>query len=500
MRETLLTHLEHWRVRAPVDDAVRQDDVVWSIARLLDESARVADALQRLGVVPGDRVAWWGASTIEFATLLLATWRLDATYVGIHSRYTAREVVAVLARVEPRVVIHADDPTPWSEGPPAIDPSWTHRLRAFRSLAGGTAAAPLSPPTGTHPALIVFTTGSTGSPKAAVLSHVAVAAASESQAAATTCGSRSTLNTLPANHIGGLVNITTSTWWAGECVEFVPVFSPAAIIEALRRTHGVRLAAVPTVFRRCLDDPGFATAAHGTLVHALSGGAPLPRAVYDALTTLGVKMQGMYGQTEMTGSICFTALDDDAAASCDTIGRPHPSVTVRLGPLDGSDGGEGDAGELQVRGEQVFDGYYNDPAATRAAFTDDGWLRSGDIALRRPNGALQLTGRLKDIISTRGYKVMPREIEDVLLEHPDIASTAVVGAPDAAHGEIVVAFVTPQAGATVTIGDLAPWCRERLAHYKIPRRFIVLDTLPLLGVGKIDRRRLTDELTRGFHG
>jgi acyl-CoA synthetase (AMP-forming)/AMP-acid ligase II len=486
MPSSMLAHLEAWAAASPHDVAAEQDDVSWSISTLLAESRRLAYGLHQRGVGAGDRVAWWGGSSLDFAALLLAVWRLDATYVGIHPRYTEREVLGVLDRVRPRVVVHES-----AVSVVTTLASTFHDATAFcrmdALLATDVLVGTLTP---TAPALIVFTTGSTGSPKAAVISHRAVAAASSSQAMATDRGATCTINALPANHIGGLVNITTATWWARASVVFVPVFSPEAVVAVLRRQSAVRLGAVPMLFRRCLDEPSFADAARGVFLHALSGGAPLPRAVYESLTALGVQVQGMYGQTEMAGSACFTSASDDAATTCETIGRPHGAIEVRIDQ----------ASELQVRGAQLFDGYLDDAEATASAMTADGWLRSGDLAVRRPDGTLQLTGRLKDVINTRGYKVMPREVEDVLLDHPRVASAAVMGLANDVVGESIVAFLTVRDAGTLKLDEIREWCQSRLVHYKVPQQVIVLSAMPLLGVGKIDRRRLADELSRGVHG
>ena len=334
----------------------------------------------------------------------------------------------------------------------------------------------------------MFTTGSTGRPKVAVLSHTGIAAASASQAVHMRSTARRTINALPANHIGGLVNITTATWWAHETVDFVPVFSPEAIAARLRGSAAVRLAAVPTLFRRCLDTAAFTTAARGTLVHALSGGAPLPRAVHDALHALGMQVQGMYGQSETSGSVCFTDAHDDAATTCDTVGRAVTGIELRLGPLDGAPGSL-DAGELQVRGAQCFAGYLDDPGATHAVFTVDGWLRTGDLACRRADGTIRLTGRLKEIINTGGHKVMPAEVEQVLLTHPQVAAAVIVGTPDGTFGEAVAAAVVWHADAPGSLQELAAWSRTTLANYKVPKRWMQLDTVPLLGVGKVGPAR-----------
>jgi acyl-CoA synthetase (AMP-forming)/AMP-acid ligase II len=346
MRPSLLARMDAWAVRSPNDVAATQGDVEWSIAELRDRSRALASALHSAGVMPGDNVAWWGSSSLDFATVLLATWRLDATYVGIHPRYTPREVLGVMERVNPRVVLHEVGAAAWRDSAVLTEAVEQGRVRRIESMSAASDAVVRHTPSSVHPAVIVFTTGSTGAPKAALISHRAIAAASEHQTLATDVGVTCTINALPANHIGGLVNITTSAWWAHTCVAFVPAFSPAAVVDVLNRREGIRLGAVPMLFRRCLDDPSFAAAATGSLRHALSGGAALPRSVYDALTALGIRVQGMYGQTEMSGSVCFTSHDDDAATTCETIGRPHSGIEARLAAADGgpTDGDEGAAG------------------------------------------------------------------------------------------------------------------------------------------------------------
>jgi acyl-CoA synthetase (AMP-forming)/AMP-acid ligase II len=474
----MLARLQDWSARAPADIAACEGDAAWTITTLLASAARTARWLRDSGVIAGDRVVWHGHSSLDFASVLLATWMLDATYVGINPRYTAREIEDVLARTSPRLVLTA---------------AW---LRDRASRPDSTHAA--WQPRGDQPAALVFTTGSTGRPKIAILTHSGIAAASASQAAQMRSEARRTINALPANHIGGLVNITTATWWAHETVDFVPVFSPEAIAARLHASDRVRLAAVPTLFRRCLDADGFADAARGRLVHALSGGAPLPRTVHDDLRALGARVQGMYGQSEVSGSVCFTAAGDDGATTCETVGRATPGVELRCGPLDGTPGAL-PAGELQVRGTQVFSGYLDDADATRAAFTADGWLRTGDLARFRDDGAVTLTGRLKEIINTGGHKVMPAEVEQVLQAHPAVAAVAVVGTADPMFGEAVAAAVVWRAGHAHSVEALAQWSRDMLANYKVPKRWLTLDTLPLLGVGKVDRRRVAALFSDATH-
>jgi acyl-CoA synthetase (AMP-forming)/AMP-acid ligase II len=478
----VLDQLIAWRGRAPDALAAQEGSVCWSITRLLHEATRAAQAMAADGVTCGDRVAWCGHSSLDFAAVLLGTWMLDATYVGINPRYTHREADEVIERTGPRLVVTPEHCSAWRDRTELRDDAVT-----------------LPPPQANRPALLVFTSGTTGRPRIAVISHRAIAAASATQAAHTSHGATRTINALPANHIGGVVNITTATWWGWQAVHFVPVFSPAVVIDALRGATDVRLAGVPTLFRRCLDDPAFADAARGRVVHALSGGAPLPRSVHDELTALGVHVQGMYGQSEMSGAACFTAPDDDAETTCVTVGRPPVGVELRLGALDGSSGALRE-GEIQLRGPQLFDGYLDDPDATAQAFTSDGWLRSGDLGEQRADGSIRITGRLKEIINTGGHKVMPGEVEAVLHAHPVIRSAAVVATTDPVFGEAVAAAVVLRDEATIASADLDGWCRARLANYKVPKRWIQLAELPLLGLGKVDRKAVARAFAEGAGG
>ena len=478
----VLDRLMAWRGRAPDALAAQEGSVCWSTTRLLHEATRIAHAMAADGVTRGDRVAWCGHSTLDFASVLLGTWLLDATYVGINPRYTNREADEVIERTGPRLVVTPERCDAWRTVIPAHD-----------------SGMPLPPTRAETPALLVFTSGTTGRPRIAVISHRAIAAASATQAAHTLRGATRTINALPANHIGGVVNITTATWWACQAVHFVPGFSTAGVIDALRHARDVRLAGVPTLFRRCLEDPAFADAARGRLVHALSGGAPLPRSVHADLTALGVHVQGMYGQSEMSGSACYTAQNDDAETTCVTVGRPPVGVELRLGALDGSRG-EQREGEIQIRGPQVFDGYLDDPVATAQAFTPDGWLRSGDLGEQRADGSIRITGRLKEIINTGGHKVMPGEVEAVLHANPAVRHAAVVATVDPVFGEAVAAAVVMRDDASIASADLEGWCRARLVNYKVPKRWMQVADLPLLGLGKVDRKAVAQAFLEATGG
>ncbi len=478
---------------------------MWTVRELISQAEHVSHRLQAHGVGPGAIVAWWGPPSLDFAAVLLGAWHAGATYVGIHPRYTAREVRAVLQHAAPTVVVYADTLTPTPDAialdeqghPPVLvsmralreagDRSSAHEGRAAQGSVLTTAPASVAP------ALLVFTTGSTGTPKAAVLSHEGIAEAARAQVNAMTCRVAHVISALPVNHVGGLINITLAAWWGEESVVFVPVFSVASLTAAVATLASVRLPAVPTLLQRCLDDavdaPAFAAVARGRVRHVLSGGAPLPISVVDGFSALGATVQGMYGLTEVSGSVCFTEAGDSRELMSLTIGRAHATVQLRVAPA-----GDEVGGELQVRGRQAFAGYLGDAHATAEAFTDDGWLRTGDLARLRADGRVEITGRLKDVVNVRGYKIMPREIETVLLAHPDVQAAAVVGVPAARTGEALVAFVVgvPHTGVSDAGGStlVDAWCRAHLAPHKVPQHVVVVEALPLVGVGKVDRPAL----------
>jgi acyl-CoA synthetase (AMP-forming)/AMP-acid ligase II len=408
--------------------------------------------------------------------------------MGLNPRYTPLELKDLIARAGPKLVIY-DPADATSVLPDALRPGAAPPL-AFEAAGEAASGEEPSDLAAGDAALLVYTTGSTGRPKGALLSHVGLATVSEAQASRVHPPRARVLNVLPTNHIGSIVNVTTSTIWNGGEVVCAPRFSPAAVAAAISRRRVQMWTGVPAMFQLCLDDPVFAGADLSSLELVLSGGARMPERTFEALSARGLKVRGMYGQTEMTGSLCYTDEDAPGRIVTDTIGKPERRFDVRLCPPDGAlcDHAEG---EIQVRGDLVMLGYRDDPASTASAFTGDGWLRSGDLAVRTAEGDFRLVGRLKEMINTGGYKVLPREIEEALTAHPGVAQAAVVSRPDPVFGEAIVAFVTSVDGKDDLVADLLHWCAERLAHYKRPKRIRRLDAFPLIGVGKVDRRALT---------
>ena len=285
---------------------------------------------------------------------------------------------------------------------------------------------------------------------------------------------------------------------AGASIAIVERFDPAASLARVRDAGVTVIAGVPAVFSAWLDLPEARAphAAFATVRMAVSGAAALPVEVAAAMhERFGVDVREGYGLTEASPIVATAALGGPARPG--SIGPPLPGVDVRLIDHDGTDVLAGDPGEVWVRGPNVFAGYWNDPEATARVLDADGWLHTGDLAIADDDGWLRLVDRAKDLIIVSGFNVYPAEVEDALVEHPDVAEAAVVGVADPRSGEAVVAYVVPCEGATPTWTELTAHLRRRLARYKLPTRIEFVNELPHNFAGKVPRRALRALAGRG---
>jgi len=300
------------------------------------------------------------------------------------------------------------------------------------------------------------------------------------------------LNCLPPFHIFGLLANVIAPVALGASVYCVPRFQPQAVARALKE-HGISIfMAIPSMYRALLRLKAEGDGCMQSVFLAVSGGEPLPDAVFDEVRDrFGIELLQGYGLTE-TSPVC--TLETPWARKRGTIGKPVRNVDVRIVDPDGRDVTVGEDGEIWIKGPNVMKGYFRRPEDTRAAITPDGWFRTGDGAQFDNEGFLTITGRLKDLIIIGGENVQPREIEDVLESHPAVAEAAVVGMPDASRGEVAIAFVIPAAGATVDEMELRTLARDRLAGYKVPKQIRVVDDLPRSPIGKVLKRKLREML------
>jgi long-chain acyl-CoA synthetase len=351
------------------------------------------------------------------------------------------------------------------------------------------------------PAVLLFTSGTAGAPKPAILTHGSLRANLDQVQRHPGLALRADdvgLGLLPFFHVFGL-NVTVGLpLAAGASIAMVERFDPAASLARVRDAAVTVIAGVPAVFSAWLDLPEARAphAAFATVRMAVSGAAALPVEVAAAMhERFGVDVREGYGLTEASPIVATAALGGPARPG--SIGPPLPGVDVRLIDHDGTDVLAGDPGEVWVRGPNVFAGYWNDPEATARVLDADGWLHTGDLAIADDDGWLRLVDRAKDLIIVSGFNVYPAEVEDALVEHPDVAEAVVVGVADPRSGEAVVAYVVACEGATPTWTELTAHLRRRLARYKLPTRIEFVNELPHNFAGKVPRRALRALAGRG---
>ena len=469
----------------------------WSYAELAADVDTCACRLAALGVSPGDRVAFFGLPEPNYLISFLAAMRVGATWLGLNPKYTADELAYVLQDSQPALCLLVTD---FGVETAALEDalSRTDRIPSYAigsdlgDFAPFSAVAPRSLPdvAPDAPAALVYTSGSTGAPKGALLTHRGLVAAGQLYVSKYPArGLTTVLCNLPINHVGCLCDTTATALCAGGTLVFEEHFLPHRIgplIDAHAITH---VGQVPTMWRYILDEDSFAGAELTSLEWTIWSGAPMPVPLAEKLAAYGKRLSNCYGMTETTGCVTFTDPSAPLADHCQTIGAPAEPENFRLRDISsGVDIREpGTPGEIQVRGNYVFAGYLGADDKTATAF-DDGWYCTGDLGEWTEGGVVRLVGRIKEMFKSGGYNVYPREIEAVLEAFPGIEAAAVIPSADEVFHEVGHAYLI--GSPDISAADLDGWCRTRLANYKIPKAFHVAAELPLLPIGKIDKTAL----------
>lgn len=502
----LIDYLDHYARVDPAREAVADlGGARYSYAALAERVHSLAAGLRSAGVRPGDRVATLAPPHSEAWIAFLASVAIGAVWVGLNPRYTIDELRYLVGHARPALILARSaigdrDFLPDLQQLQAEFPSacGIYLLDGARIPFPGSdmlfrfGAHPNGPATDpAEPCLLVYTSGTTGKPKGALLRQSGLIACSRVQAHHYGMVDGRTLNPLPINHVGSICDTATTILVQGGAQIFVDDFDPARLLPAFESERITVWGGVPTMFQILMAHPAFDPARLAHVRRVLWSGAPMPRAVAERLAGLGLPMHNFYGMTETTGSICFTAPDADLDELLDTVGHAEASYDVRIADSErGTICDEGEIGEIQTRSPGVLHSYLDAPDATRAAFTEDGWFRTGDLALRDAKGRVHLRGRSKEMYKSGGYNVYPLEIEAVLESHPQVATAVVVSRPDPVFYEVGHAFVVPAPGPVITAGALMSHARKHLANYKVPKSFTVTDQLPMLPVGKVDRTAL----------
>jgi fatty-acyl-CoA synthase len=485
--------------RSAVLDAERRLDY----AALHDRTCRLAAVLAARRIAPGDRVGLLLRNRSAYLEAVFACARLGAIAVPINARFTAPEVRQVLADCTPRLLLHETDLSEVAAraGAGLADAPDLLRCpdayeRALAAAAPRTRVEPVAPD---HPMILLYTSGTTGTPKGALLPHRKTLFNSlNAQLFFELRASDRVLVVLPLFHSFGLLILSLPTLYAGGTVILAPRFSAGEAWRSVAAERITFMGAVPTQLQALLAaDP----ARHDTssLRFLFGAGAAVPVEQILAFERAGIVLKQGFGQTETSILCCLDARD--AVRKAGSVGRPvfHADVrVVRMADLEGPpeawcDTAPGETGEIVVRGPITMLGYWQRPEATAETLRGE-WLRTGDLATRDAEGFISLVGRARDMYISGGENVYPAEVERVLLEHPDVAEVAVVGMPDPTWGETGCAFVVPARPGFREDSVLA-WAAERLARFKLPRRFVCVESLPRTDTGKVQKHRLAERLS-----
>jgi malonyl-CoA/methylmalonyl-CoA synthetase len=468
------------RARATALDWACQE---YTFADLDARANRMARVLTARGLSAGSRLAIYLLNRLEYIDLFLACTRLGAVVVPINVLYRERELTHILADSSPTAVVAVETSVP---GATPDLPVWS--VDALAAEAAAQSSAALHPTTiaDDAPAALIYTSGTTGAAKGAVITHANLTANARTLVDAwrITASDRFLL-ALPLFHVHGLGN-GVHCWLLSGCrTRLLERFEHQSAAATMSDFAPTLFFGVPTMYVRLLEvEAATASAIGATLRLCVSGSAPLPMQVLEEFEArFGQRILERYGMTETLMTI-DNPYDGERRAG--TVGLPLAGVSIRIVGESGAPVPDGETGELLVRSPTMFAGYWNRPEATAAAFSD-GWFRTGDIAERSVDGYVTLKGRRSDLIISGGFNVYPREIEELLAEHPAVAEAAVAGRPDPRRGEVPVAFVVCKPGAAADAEGLISYCRERLASFKVPKAVVFLERLPRTALGKVQK-------------
>jgi fatty-acyl-CoA synthase len=474
----LATPIERNAAFAPGKVAIRFEGASITQGEFARQIGRAAHLLHtRHGVQRGDRVAVLAANHPTYLALLYACARLGAILLPLNWRLAAPELRYILDHAEPRIAF--------------VEPAFAEVLH---EAAPNLPATPIDIPDGEadtegpgtleDPLLLVYTSGTTGRPKGALLRQEALfhnAVMSHHMHGMT--AEDHVLSVLPFFHVGGLNIQTTPALQIGATVTIHTRFAPDAVLEAIATDRPSLALLVPATIRALLATSGWTTADLSSLRAISTGSEPVHQAIIDAIAARGVPLLQVYGATESCPVAIYTRLGGDLSRGTST-GLPGLLCEARIADDSGREQPHGTAGEVLLRGRNLFQGYWRDQAATQDCM-QGGWYRTGDIGTRDADGYFHVHDRRKNLIISGGENIYPAEVERVLLEHPAIAEAAVLGAPDPKWQEVPVAFLVLRAGIVLEEEAVRAHVSARLARFKVPRRVVFTESLPRTALGKV---------------
>jgi acyl-CoA synthetase (AMP-forming)/AMP-acid ligase II len=484
----------------------------WSYGQFAAAVDDFASGLLATGIRKGDRIAIAAPNSAQWLITWFATARIGAVLVTLNVAYRDHEFdymlnqssavmlvccsedggfdfVQFLQRLRPRLktVQHYvflggdgfEGSKRWEDIPTEVD---EHALRSHEShLTPG------------DPAVILYTSGTTGQPKGATLTHASILASAVAQAQHLGQGAHDvSIGHMPLNHVGGMTCTVAASMVAGGQVALLPRYNPTLALEVIHQRKVTIYIGVPTMYTMLLDLPGFSPDLVSSIRTCVIGGSNVEPAMGRRIlkTFSGARMANLYGLSETSGGCIISASDDGLETLVATLGVPIGDFEIRIADDDHQALPVGSEGQLHVRGGCVAEGYWDSPSESSQSFLPGGWLVTGDVAVERADGRLALRGRKKEMYVRSGYNVYPVEVENVLSREADVAMSAVIGVPDEFHGEVGYAYVVPVPGRTIDVDALLDRCSAQLARYKLPAKILVVDSLPLTPSGKIRKVEL----------
>lgn len=492
--------------------------VRWSFRGLRDEVDRVARGLLALGMKRGDRIGIWSPNRAEWVLTQLASARLGLVLVTLNPAYRELEVLHALQLSGCRAVVapqshkgsrYHDMLRRLLTGPegsrlPALERvialdgplderwvDWDGLLAAGEGVPAAALCEALAAQQPSDPINIQFTSGTTGAPKGATLSHRNILNNGRFVGQTLRLGNADRLCLcVPLYHCFGLVMGVLGALSCGAAVVLAGEgFDPAATLQCVQDERCTALYGVPTMFVALLEEQRRSPRRVNTLRTGIMAGAPCPEAVMrEVMERLSMREVTIcYGMTETSPVSFQSQVDDPLSQRVQTVGRVHPHVEVKIVDAAGTPVPRGVPGELLTRGYSVMLGYWNDPARTREAIDTDGWMHTGDLATIDEQGYARIVGRLKDMLIRGGENIYPREIEEWLFQHEAVAEAQVFGVPDPRWGEEVCAWIRLRPGSELDAQALRQWCRQRMAHFKVPRHVEFVEDFPMTVTGKVQK-------------
>ncbi|MEU6408145.1 long-chain fatty acid--CoA ligase [Microbispora sp. NPDC046933] len=469
-------------------------------AEVHERTTRLASQLRAAGVRAGDRVAYLGRNHVAFVETMFASHLLGAIFVPLNFRLAAPEIGYMLDHSGAEVLIYAPECAEVVRALPDTAAPLRHIValgepgpgeRHYETWLAEGDPTPIDTPVGLdETALILYTSGTTGRPKGAMLTHAnLVWNCFNLLTGVDVAGDEVTLISAPLFHVAALDQTLLPTFLKGGCSVITPSWDVHECYDLMEKYGVTWMFGVTTMFAAFARSPRWADADLSSLRSLMAGGAAIPAALIRTYQERGLIFCQGYGLTETAPGATFLE-PSQSVRKVGSAGVPVFFANVRVVRPDGTDASPGEPGEVLIQGPNVTPGYWRDPEATAAAFSEGGWFRSGDVATVDEEGHLYIVDRVKDMYISGGENVYPAEVEAAIFEHPSVAEVAVLGVPDARWGEVGRAFVVLRPGASVTAGELREFLRSRLAKYKVPVHFDIVDDLPKTGSGKIQKSQL----------